>query len=171
MNRVTIRPFEKHEWALYRDLRLRALSDAPDAFGSTYREARRRPDAAWISYLDFDPMFERPLVAAVDRCPAGLVWGHIDADHPDTAHVFQMWVAPEFRKQRLGAMLLDDVIGWATQYAVERVVLSVTCANSAARRLYERAGFLPDGEPEPLRPESDLCVQPMALVLGSLIRE
>jgi hypothetical protein len=32
---ITVRTFAPNEWKTYRDLRLRALADAPDAFGST----------------------------------------------------------------------------------------------------------------------------------------
>jgi hypothetical protein len=31
----SIRPIESHEWRMYRDLRLRSLTDSPDAFGTT----------------------------------------------------------------------------------------------------------------------------------------
>ena len=165
MKRITIRIPAKHEWPLYRDLRLGALLDAPDAFGSTYGDAEQRPDSVWISRLTIDSRFDLPLVAEVDDLPAGLVWGHRTPDNPTTAHVFQMWVAPEFRERGLGAMLLKKVIQWAREHAVDRLVLSVTCGNSGARRLYERAGFLPDGEPEPIRPGSDLLAQPMVLLM------
>ncbi|MND99560.1 hypothetical protein D3C80_919470 [compost metagenome] len=40
-----VRPIAAHEWRLYRNLRLRALRESPDAFSSTYeREATRSED-------------------------------------------------------------------------------------------------------------------------------
>jgi pimeloyl-ACP methyl ester carboxylesterase len=48
---ATVRAFEPHEWRTYRELRLRALADAPDAFASTLAEEQRRSDAGWSEML------------------------------------------------------------------------------------------------------------------------
>src|SRR5688572_32888634 len=37
------------EWALLRDMRLRALRDAPEAFGQTYENAAAEPESEWRS--------------------------------------------------------------------------------------------------------------------------
>ncbi|HEX7037880.1 MAG TPA: GNAT family N-acetyltransferase [Pseudomonadales bacterium] len=161
MHEVSIRCFRREEWPVYRALRLRALADAPDAFGSTYAAARQRPDSAWAQRLDHDPNVDLPLTAEVGDTLGGLAWGHIDPADPATVHLYQMWVAPEHRGRGIGAALLARVVDWARERGARRVALAVTCGNSPARRLYERAGFRPVGQPEPLRPGSDLRVQPM----------
>ncbi len=40
------------EWQIYRQIRLEALRDAPQAFGSTYQEQSVKPDAYWQSRLE-----------------------------------------------------------------------------------------------------------------------
>ena len=45
--RVLVRRLEAHEAALHRDLRLRALGDAPESFGETVAEAAARAPAYW----------------------------------------------------------------------------------------------------------------------------
>jgi len=164
----TIRPLRADEWRAYRDLRLRALADSPDAFASLFEDQRDRPDAHWEDRLALAVAspHQHPLVAEDGDALVGLVWGVIDPPTPETAHVIQMWVAPEARGRGVGAMLIDAVAAWARDAGARTVALDVTCGDSPARRLYERAGFVPAGDPEPLRPGSRVLAQPMRLELG-----
>jgi hypothetical protein len=43
-NPFKIRRFAAHEWQSYKNLRLRALADSPDAFGRTLAEAQEYAD-------------------------------------------------------------------------------------------------------------------------------
>jgi hypothetical protein len=45
---MDVRPLRPDEGLIYRNVRLRALSDAPAAFGQTLGEAENRSDAGWI---------------------------------------------------------------------------------------------------------------------------
>jgi GNAT superfamily N-acetyltransferase len=164
----TVRTFAADEWPTYRALRLRALADAPDAFGSTLIHEAGRTDAEWSSRLasGVDSPSDLPLVAEVRGEAIGLAWGRIESD-PDVATLYQMWVAPEHRGEGVGRLLVEAVIAWARARDARYLTLAVTCGDTPARRLYERAGFQPIGEPGPLRPGSDLLSQPMALALRS----
>ena len=163
----TIRAFSANEWRVYRDLRLRALADSPDAFGSTLAAETGRLDAEWARRLasSVDSPLNLPLVAEVRGEPIGLAWGRIDTSDPDLAALYQMWVAPSHRGVGAGPMLLKAVIAWARARNASSLDLGVTCGDSPARRLYERAGFQPMGEPQPLRPGSTLLAQAMRLAL------
>jgi len=97
-----------------------------------------------------------------------LAWGRIETSDPDVAALYQMWVAPSHRGLGAGQMLVEAVIGWAKARNAAYLDLGVTWRDSPARRLYERAGFKPMGEPQPLRPGSQLLGQPMRLVLRIL---
>jgi GNAT superfamily N-acetyltransferase len=111
--------------------------------------------------------WDLPLLAEMDAEPIGLAWGRIDDLHPDVGHLYQLWVAPDYRGLGAGRMLLDAVIAWARTANVERVALDVTCGDTPAPRLYARAGFVPVGDPQPLRAGSELLKQPMQLSLNS----
>jgi ribosomal protein S18 acetylase RimI-like enzyme len=163
----SVRGFLPHEWRTYRDLRLRALADSPDAFSRMLAEEKDRPDIEWASRLTAgaDTRWNLPLVAEIGAEPIGLAWGRIEPSEPEGAHLYQMWVDPRFRRLGAGQMLLQAVIDWARDADVRYLVLGVTCGDSAARRLYSRAGFKPVGEPEPLRPGSTLLSQSMRLGL------
>jgi GNAT superfamily N-acetyltransferase len=164
---VVVRRFGHDEWRLYRDLRLRALHDSPDAFGSTYAHEVRRSDDDWAARLSrgASSLVELPLVAEADSQPAGLAWARVEEEPPAAVHLYQMWVAPEYRKQGVGRALLDVAIDWARSSTAGTLVLDVTVGNAAAARLYERAGFTPIGDPRPLRPGSTVLSQSMRLPL------
>jgi ribosomal protein S18 acetylase RimI-like enzyme len=163
----TLRRLGAHEWRSYRDVRLRALGDTPDAFGSTLDVERQRSDEHWSDRLASGATSEWdfPLVVEEGDRFVGLAWGKIDPVAPETAHIFQMWVAPESRGRGYGAMLLDTVVKWARAIGAKHLLLNVTCGDTPATRLYARAGFKPVGEPEPLRSGSPILAQPMRLEL------
>ena len=76
----TVRRFAANEWRAYRALRLHALRDAPDAFGSTLAREEAFPDDEWVQRLERgagSPM-DLPLIAEDDSQPIGLAWVRID---------------------------------------------------------------------------------------------
>ena len=166
-NTLKIRKFTPQEWQTYRDRRLRALADSPDAFGSTLAAEGDRPDSEWSNRLisGADSNWDLPLLAEIDIEPIGLTWGRIEKANPDVANLYQMWVAPTHRGLGAGKMLLEAVIAWARDRDVNCLDLGVTLRDSPAMRLYTRAGFQPLGEPQPMRQGSELLGQPMRLVL------
>jgi len=61
-----------------------------------------------------------------------------------------MWVRPQARGHGVGEALIAAVLEWAQARHARSVHLWVTEANKPARRLYERCGFKPTGERQPL---------------------
>lgn len=166
MSAPSVRQFRPHEWEAYRDLRLRALADSPDAFGATLADESLTSD--WPQRLAQGILsgLDRPLVAELGDARVGLAWGKVLSEPPDHLRIFQMWVDPAFRNQGVGRSLLNDLLTWAPSLGVRVASLRVTCGDTPARRLYERAGFSPFGPPEPIRPNDHLLVQQMQLHLA-----
>ena len=125
-----------------RTIRLRALADAPDAFGSTYAEVAARPLESWPKPLQEIAAF----VAVKDGEDVGLVRCASDDQHPDTAWLMSMWVAPEARGQGVGEALIEAVIEYARSNGAIRLLLDVGDDNEPAIALYARKGFKPTGE-------------------------
>jgi GNAT superfamily N-acetyltransferase len=167
VNTITIRAFASRDWETYRGLRLAALADSPDAFGRTLTEEQERSDAEWSSRLaaGVGSDLDLPLVAEIDGQPIGLAWGRIETSDLDVANLYQMWVAPTYRRRGVGRMLLETVTSWAQSKNACYLELGVTYRDSPAMRLYRRAGFEPVGEPRRLRKGSDLLGQTMRLEL------
>jgi len=131
-----------------RSIRLRALLDAPDAFGSTLEETAARPTDSWSKQLLNLPTF----VAIDDGLDVGVVRCARDGVRVDTASLISMWVAPEVRRRGVGGALVDAVIEWARSNGVTRLLLDVADNNAPAIELYTRKGFKPNGEVGTLPP-------------------
>jgi GNAT superfamily N-acetyltransferase len=164
---VLVRRFEATEWPTYRELRLRALAESPDAFSSTLEIEQPRAGEIWVTRLSaaVASQLDMPLLALTSGTPGGLAWARVDQTDRSRVNVFQMWVAPEFRSRGLGGRLLQAAIAWARARGARCVCLGVTLAESPAMRMYLAAGFRPSGPANPLRPGSSLLAQTMALQL------
>ena len=163
---IEVRPIAAAEWQHYQLLRLKALRESPDAFGSTFEAESMRPDADWEERLTtLDSRWALALFGLHHGDPAGLAWVIVQPQIPEVAHLYQMWVQPSARGTGLGRLLLEHAIAWARDRGTKRMKLSVTIAESPAWHLYGAAGFNCDGHPEPLRPGAEIHVQPMVKLL------
>jgi GNAT superfamily N-acetyltransferase len=165
-----VRIFGPDEWALYRELRLAALADSPDAFGSTFARESEFSDDEWANRLAsaVDSGNDHPVVAEIDGRGVGLAWGRIDGSGPAVARLYQVWVHPDHRSHGAGRMLLDSVVEWAREHQASFLELSVTCGNTPARHLYATAGFEAFGLPQPIRSGAEALSQAMRLDLHSV---
>ena len=154
-------------WAVLRDLRLRALQDTPDAFGSTFEQERRFTADDWrrrvqradrptlLAWLGPPP--PTTVVSPLVR-PAGmslLGWVAPTPDRPDADGVigiYSVFVDTWARGCGVGDALLAAAIGQARAAGARRVVLDVGDRNPPAQALYRRAGFSPTGRTGSLPP-------------------
>lgn len=150
------------DWELLREVRLRALADAPDAFGSTLATARQLGEADWRQRADNGGL---TLLALDDTKPTAMGGAFAPDDRP-TVFVWGMWTAPEARGRGVGARLLDALVAWC-EPRYDEVRLHVTEGNDAARRLYVSRGFEPTGVWEPLREGSPVRIEELRRPLRS----
>ena len=155
---ASVRAFEAHEWQTCRDLRLRALADAPDAFARTLAEEKGLSDAEWSSRIasSAESASEFSAVAELGRRAVGLAYARIGVGAPDVAHLYSMWVDPGTRRSGVGRELLQAVVSWARSANARRLILRVTRSNAPAVQLYEKAGFAHTQEVASLRTGSPL---------------
>ena len=156
---VGTRRVARDEWERVRQLRLRALADAPDAFGSTLDEERAHGEAGWVGWIEGWESFTNALFVAEDgERWVGMAVGSRAGDEPD-AHLYGMWVEPSRRSSGIGASLVEQVLGWARTWDARSVILGVTETNGGAATFYEHLGFVDTGERDPLREGSELRVR------------
>lgn len=136
---ITVRSLDSDEWPIWRGLRLRALEDSPEAFGSTLAEVIARDTEHYWRQGVSPPMV--PFVAEVDGAPAGMA-RLMFPDHPDRAELVSVWVAPEARDRGVGhALVASGIDHLAAHHPLTRLRLAVVETNMPARRLYEGCGF------------------------------
>ena len=150
---------ERDDWERLRDLRLRALRDAPEAFGSTHEDEVARTEDDWRAFADgWEGMARQAVfVAADDGRWVGLVVGAVHEADTSLANLYAMWVDPAARGLGAGRLLVEGVIGWAAGTGAEHLELCVTEANEPAVTLYRSAGFEPTGGRDELRPGSGIA--------------
>lgn len=136
---------------VYRELRLRALREHPEAFATSYAEEHERPLTEFASRLAGP---EQVTLGAFDQdrlVGIATLMRSSKAKLRHRAGLVAMYVAPEARGQRLGRALLERAIAVAGEWGVSDVALAVTVGNHAARKLYAGAGFVSYGvEPRSL---------------------
>jgi GNAT superfamily N-acetyltransferase len=145
---VLVREAVTEDWQALRDIRLAALRDAPDAFGSTYEAQAAYEEADWRRRLSRGGTFLAYVPEVCASEPAGLAGGY--QVNLDTVELVSMYVRPRARGRGVGEALVATVVSWASRRNAIRVHLWVTETNSPARVLYERCGFCLTGEHQPL---------------------
>ncbi len=164
---VLVRRLQPGEWQAYRAIRLRALADAPEAYGSTLALEQGLPDDTWTTRVAKSAVsgIDCALVAEQGGRLGGLPWAKVDAEDAGRVNLFQVWVAPEWRGRGVAAALLDEALAWARSRGTRVVHLGVNNANAGAIRLYQRAGFRQIGEPYLMREGAPHMEQEMRLLL------
>ena len=133
--------------ATLRGVRIEALTDAPEAFGSTLeRELSRTPDD-WRRWMSPGAVF----ILFDDGQARGLVAGAAHEGDPSAIQLMAMWVHPSLRGSGAADALVSALAAWAAAEGAREVRLRVVKSNDRARRLYERHAFCVAG-PEILRP-------------------
>jgi GNAT superfamily N-acetyltransferase len=137
---VEIRRVRPGEEARLRELRLRALADAPSAFAATVELEAAHPESHWAELVR----------SAVFIAAGGEAWvgmaagGWFDREHA-VAQLWGMWVDPARRGTGLGARLVSAVERWAAQSGARTLRLGVI-DGLAVEEFYVRLGFTRTGE-------------------------
>lgn len=149
-----IRVLEEHDGERYRALRLRALREEPEAFGSAYEEQAERSLAAFVericetaTHFTLGAFDGEELIGTVAFTrEAGVKMRHKGV-------ITAMYVAPERRGRGVGrALLLSAIERARAQPGMEQIHLAVVTRNVAARALYMALGFAVYGtEPNALK--------------------
>jgi GNAT superfamily N-acetyltransferase len=164
---VEIRRIGRDEWRELRDLRLCALKDAPDAFGSTYEDESSSADAQWMGWAEgtADDGSSFGAIAVDDARWIGMAIGAPHNDHPGEAGLFAMWVDPSARGAGIGRALVEEIVRWARSGGFPVLRVRVTRSNDVAVRLYLRCGFVDEGQRLLLRGGSDVVTMSLTMDL------
>jgi len=144
---IDCRRATKNDVELFKEVRLKALKDSPDAFGSTYESALQRDHGSWRDQLfltttggDRNTQF----AFSGEQCVG------IAALYRETSllegELIMMWVDPEYRGTDAASLLVNDLLSWAKDSGLDTVYLEVTDSNARAIKFYTNLGFCDSGE-------------------------
>ncbi|KAA9333144.1 GNAT family N-acetyltransferase [Hymenobacter busanensis] len=143
---ITYRELTPADAAAFRTLRLQALHASPEAFGSTLEEELTSVDRR------FAQQFSGPgrcITGAFDGEQLIGMMGFVRETRHKTQHRGSIWgvfVAPEYRGLGIGTGLFQHLLHRLDALdGLEQIELVVSEQSPAARRLYERAGFVEFG--------------------------
>lgn len=142
---ITLRRVTADDWETWRPVRLAALADAPEAFGSTLADWADAPEHRWRTRLSIPGALDL-LAHAEDDSVVGMASG-VPGEDPGSAELISMWVDPAARGRGVAAALIRAVATWAASAGADTLELSVMPDNATARRTYERCGFTAADEP------------------------
>jgi GNAT superfamily N-acetyltransferase len=139
---LLIRQCGAKDWGELRAIRLEALSDTPEAYGSTYEESVRWSDAQWKNSAKTRLYY----FAERDGRVVGMVSGGFNDAYPGTRWLYGMYVTPSERGTGTAELLVRSIAGWAKSHGVNEIYLHVGSSVPRARAFYEKVGFRATGE-------------------------
>lgn len=139
---IKIRLLNENDAVEYKEKRIEALQNHPEAFSSSVEEeleysievhaSRIRAVNAYI----FGAFEEDKLVGVVTLVT------EIKRKLKHRSDIFAMYVSPQVRRHGIGKRLMNAAITKAKEIdGVEQVYLTVSSNNTAAKKLYESIGF------------------------------
>lgn len=140
MDDITVRILGEDEWQVYRQVRLRSLQDAPDAFAATYATEADFPEDLWRERM------RRSTRLVAEH--GGEVMGVISVtDEVDTferaAEAFGLWVTASGRGEGVATQLMTSACDVATQHSKRQLVTWVGTDNGRAVAFASSYGFRP----------------------------
>src|SRR5690348_6353805 len=110
-----IRRIRLGEGNLFRSVRLTALKESPEAFGTTLESALERSEESWKEQADSTAEgSDRATFLLFERgTPAGIVALYRDVERTSQGEIIQLWVAPHLRGRGAAIELTRAVLEWA----------------------------------------------------------
>jgi len=154
---MDIHQLHEHDAEVFRNLRLRALREHPEAFLASFEEERMKPVEQVAEKLRISTSENFDLGAFVEGQLVGIAHfarqEGVKVKH--RAYIEAMYVVPERRGLGIGRALLEQLIAHArTLTGLEELGLWVIIGNERAQTLYEAVGF------------QTFCIEPRSIKVG-----
>jgi len=148
MSDITVRALGEEDWQQYREIRLSALQESPEAFVATRSQEETLDEQAWRERM----RRARRLVAELDGSPVGVVsLGQGGPERSCTGELFGLWVAPQGRGSGVAWKLVEAAAALARADGHKNVGYWVGTDNGPAVAFASGFGFRPTGTRRPMR--------------------
>ena len=166
MPEISIRVLAEDDWEQYRDMRLRALRESPDAFVADVTTEEDYDEQLWRDRMNRSMR----LLVTSDGEPVGIASVRMnEALFDDAAELFSLWVIPDLRGEGLAAQLVVAASEAAEKQGARQLVYWVGTDNVPAVAFASSYGFRPTEhrrEPRTDAARSDGIEEEMAMVLA-----
>jgi ribosomal protein S18 acetylase RimI-like enzyme len=139
---MEIRTLKPKNAEAYRNIRLKALKDHPEAFSASFEEENEFPVEIFENRLIEGVTFT--FGAFKDEQLIGVVTLVLEQKNKlnHRANIVGMYVDSEKRRSGIGKRLMVEAIGMAKNMeTIEQIYLTVTSNNAPAKKLYQTLGF------------------------------
>jgi ribosomal protein S18 acetylase RimI-like enzyme len=142
---MEIRAVRAGEGTRLRELRLRALRDAPEAFFRSLAAEEAVPAEEWEQWAD-DPEHNRVMFVADEGGEwLGMAGCSLRGDEDGTLDATGLWVVPHARGRSIGERLIDVRMEWGRAHGARTMEVAITEINDIVIALYRKVGFAPTG--------------------------
>ena len=148
MSEINVRVLGDEDWQVYREVRLAALRESPDAFVATREQEEVIEEHKWRERVGRS----RRLVAERDGLLLGVVSvGHDDESYAGNAELFGLWVTPEARGTGVAWRLVEAGADQALRDGRSHRSYWVSTDNGRAVAFASSFGFRPGNKRRPMR--------------------
>ena len=123
------------DWEKLRDIRLRAVTESPQAFGDTVEKTKAQTEEVWRKWIANSHIYiiddnNKSVSAATFRQDIDGVW-----------EINAVWTDPSYRNKGLSRKIFEQIFFDAKMMSIDVIRLDVNSIQSAAVTLYESLGF------------------------------
>jgi ribosomal protein S18 acetylase RimI-like enzyme len=136
-------------WEEYRNLRLRALKEDPQAFGASYEDNLKNPPSEWQRRLEnaMEANGNWLFFAEEKGKLVGMIGAFIEKGVTDTATVIAVFVPNEERGKGVGNILMQTLLTELKEKPdLKKAKLMVNEKQTEAVGLYKKFGFIEIGK-------------------------
>lgn len=136
------------EWENYKNLRLRALKEDPQAFGASFEENSKYSEDEWKRRLNnaLEAKTNWLLFAKEKGKLVGMIGAYVEKGTNDTATLISMFVPKEERGKRISKALMEKLlVELSRNKSLKKVELTVNTIQEPAISLYLGFGFKETG--------------------------
>lgn len=149
MTEIRVRLLGEDEWPAYRDVRLRALRESPEAFVASADEEAAFDDAVWRQRMERS----RRLLAEAGDDVVGVV--SVGTGHrtkiPGAGELFGLWVEAPRRGTGVARKLMEEAAKVGRDVGLRQLVYWVGTDNGRAVAFASSFGFRPTDDRRPMR--------------------
>lgn len=135
---MKIRLLTRDDWQIWKDIRLEALQNSPENFGSAYEEELNGSDAEFQEGLIKSNIFGAFIESKLAACAGFYCLTSLKTKHRGV--IWGMYTRPEFRKRGVASALIQTVITHAKS-RVSQLHLTCVTSNLGAIQFYKKQGF------------------------------